>query len=523
MSLDDLCKGELCERAFDLLAVGAPSIIALFLIVYAHKTLSTRLKEASEANQDEDSIVYRTQLNRVWVVALLLLVAHAGVFVWLRVGPAAEKEKGFVAGAFLGLSNDRGVDLERIRDRLYVRVSTSGDYRPWIIRDTPQMERETFKITSEGTTLMCPVDLTEIEGEPPQTVELALERDKTQAHRPFRLRLVHPGEELFAWECSLLTDDVPPEQPRNGGPLDVFDAAAPLDEGVGEEGSQGWLGPLFGLGRALAAADLNEVDRTLTALNNDDFRIRREARRVIARDFEPYREWAEYVARDEAAYQAGESRYGRPSYRSRLGLVYALSRRHPLPREGMLEPPDLSEQIMDFALEQGLSEDAHLRASAKRFVISYPGPDMIARLGELWAGVQAAQNDDRRIWARELLTHFYYNRGILVILARRDGIPGMPEAKRALPALKRAERLARELPEAMRAFEIAKIRYGVGWVHVVGVNEGFGDPFNEEAARAAFRDALRLVGGRGKEYPYAWQLPLMERYLNNPDYNLFNK
>ena len=90
MTIPGFCEGETCERWFESFAAGVPSMIALFLIIYAHRTLSARLVEASKAEQPENKKLYRSLLRSVWSVALVLLVAHAGIFVWgsLKPGPA---------------------------------------------------------------------------------------------------------------------------------------------------------------------------------------------------------------------------------------------------------------------------------------------------------------------------------------------------------------------------------------------------------------------------------------------------
>ena len=518
MPLDEFCSGELCERAFDLLAVGAPSVIALFLIIYAHRTLSARLKEASAAGQIENAEAYRTQFNRVWTVALFLLIVHAGVFVWARFGLDRGAEAGFVTGTFDEFE-DGSIQLESRPDRLYFRVGFGSSSRwPWIITGAQQMKRETFVIDIEGGQLICPVDLTGLDREDGE-IELRLDRDDTQAPTAYKIILL-PRRHNITWSCEIERDNVPPGQLPHGGPLDVFDATGP-GEGAGEEATHGWLGPFLGFGRAHAGIRLSDIDRTIGDLNDNDYRIRLDARQVIAKDFEPYREWAEYVARDEAAFQAGNSKYGRPSYRSRLGLVYALSRRHPLPREDMFEPVDLPPEIIDFAIEQGLSEDEHLRAAAKRFVITYPGPDMVWRLHEVSDGVEAAAAE-RQAWARDLLAHFYYNRGVLIVLALRDSKSAAPEPDQALDAFATADYFARELPPEMQ-LEYAKIDYGLGWTLAVGAQEGFGDEFTEESAQEAFRAARDQIGNRENEYPYQWQLPLIDSYIQKPDYGLFNK
>lgn len=520
MPLDDLCSGELCERAFDLIAVGAPSIIALFLIIYAHKTLSARLNEASDAGHRNNSRFYRTLLYSVWGVALLLLLVHSGIFVLTQLRPGPDGGRGYIEGAFRDFEGSREVDLESRPERLYMRAGTGGNNWQWIIRGTPPLERETFKIVSEGMTLLCPVDLTKLEGDPPDLVELKLEHDNTQPRPIYHLMLL-PRELGIVWKCLTLVDDVLPEQPQGGAPFDAFDATAPGGSGAGTDAEQGWLDRIFGVGRAFAAEAAGDFDRIVSALNDDRYRTRHAARTAIARDFEPFREWTGAVVRAEAAYQAGRSKYGRPSYRVRLGLVYALSRRHPLPREGMFEPVDLSDSIVGFALDQALSEDEHLRASAKRFTISYPGDDMVRRLDALWAREQTAEPERRRR-ARDLMAHFYYNRGVLITLAQRNRIGGAPPAREALAALAMAEDFARDLPPEMR-LEYAKIDYGLGWTHAVGAQEGFGDEFTEENAQEAFRAARDQIGNRENEYPYQWQLPLIDSYIEKPDYGLFNK
>lgn len=520
MSLDEFCSGELCERAFDLIAVGAPSIIALFLIIYAHKTLSARLKEASDAGHRNNSRIYRTLLYSVWSVALVLLVTHAGVFVLTQFRPDPAGGQGVIQGAFRDFESNREVDLESRPERLYMRTEAGGNNWHWIIRGTPPLERETFKIVSEGTALLCPIDLTTLPEGAPDLVELKLDQKNGQLRPSFSLLLL-PRENNINWPCEIQVDGEPPEQPANGAPMNAFDALSLDEPGAGTGAEHSWLELMFGGGRAFAAEAVSDFDRIVSALNDDRYRTRLAARKAIARDFEPYREWTEEVARAEADYRAGRSKYGRPSYRVRLGLVYALSRRHPLPREEMFAPVDLSEAVVAFALEQALSDDKHLRASAKRFAISYPGDDMIRRLGELWAREQATAGD-RRTRARDLLAHFYYNRGVLIVLARRDGLAGAPEPAAALSALARAAELARGLPEEWR-LEYAKISYGIGWSHVVGANEGFGPAFTESQAQAAFEDTLVQVEGREKEYPYEWQIPVIEEYLRTRDYALFNK
>lgn len=526
MDLDAVCKGELCERAFELIAIGAPSIIALFLIIYAHRILSARLKEASEGGQADDALVYRTQLNRVWGVALVLLLVHSGIFVWTQFRPK-EMQKGYVQGSFREFEQDRDIDLESRPTRLYMQAAARGDDRHWVITGSPRMVRETFMITSEGTKLICPVDFSQLAEPPTGEVELRLAADTSDAAAPvYRLDLL-PSHHGVSWDCNILLDDIPPAQPDHGGPLDVFDATD--TEGAEGDGQHGWFAPLFGV--AHAASERSSVERTISALESDDYRVRRQARDTIARDFEPYREWAEYVASQEMAYQSGQGKYGRPSYRHRLGLVYALSRRHAIPRRGLMQPPDLSDSVLTFALEQGLIDDKHLRASASRFAISYPGPDVEARLEQLWgAALTAAAADgaseadlQRALYARELMVHFRYNRGILIILARRDDLPDMPPAEEAFAELARAEKLAQELPEEMRYAALAKILYGIGWVHVVGFHEEMGQAFNEDDARSAFNASLAQLSGREKGYPYAWQIDLMQSYLANPDYGLFNK
>lgn len=526
MDFDTVCKGELCTRAFELIAIGAPSIIALFLIIYAHRILSARLKEAGEGRQAEDAMVYRTQLNRVWAVALVLLLVHSGIFVATQFRPK-EIHKGYVQGSFREFEHDRDIDLESRPTRLYMQAAARGDDRHWVITGSPRMVRETFMITSEGTKLICPVDFSQLAEPLAGEVELRLTADTSDVAAPvYRLDLL-PSHHGVSWGCDVLLDDVPPDQPDHGGPLDVFDATD--TEGAEGNGQQGWLAPFFGV--AHAASERSEVERTISLLESDDYRARRQARDTIARDFEPYRDWAEYVASEELAYQSGQGKFGRPSYRHRLGLVYALSRRHAIPRAGLMQAPDLSDTVITFALEQGVMDDKHLRASASRFAISYPGSDIEARLERLWGAALTAEAVDgaseadrlRALYARELMVHFRYNRGILIILARRDGLADVPPAEEAFTELARAEKLARELPEDTRYAALAKILYGIGWVHVVGFHEKMGRGFNEDDARSAFNAALAQLSGREKGYPYGWQIDLMRSYLANPDYGLFNK
>lgn len=239
ISLDQVCSGELCERAFDLISVGAPSVIALFLIIYAVRSLSGRLKEASDAGHRNNARIYGILLCSVWFVALVMLVTHAGVFVVNQmVRPATGTAPGYIEGAFRDFEGSREVNLESRPERLYMQAGTGGNNWEWIIRGTPPLKRETFKIVSGGTTLRCTVDLGDLPEGPPDLVELTLDRVNAQPDPVYRLMLLPRREENIFWDCESKPDD-PQHRPSNDAPLGARDTTAPGGFGSGASPAPG--------------------------------------------------------------------------------------------------------------------------------------------------------------------------------------------------------------------------------------------------------------------------------------------
>jgi hypothetical protein len=504
------------QKAFDLLAAGVPTLIALFLIIYAHRVLSERLKEARDGNSREDAKFYRRNLQGVWALALLLLGVHAVVFVYTQMR-AGSGDRHYVEGQFRNLPAATQITLTDGPDDLFLGAAKDqGNLRfhPWVLRAGSGGTRSFLIVVKDAFGYECDVDLPKGPGSQEMLLRPVFDSTREKIEK---LQLSLPGSSAD-FVCAQIFGPNPVPQtvaPAGNVPGDfgALDAPRPMRHA-------GLLGWIAGMAKAADALD-PDLERLLANLRSDDYRVRDTAQDALRQGFDQYRTWAVSVA--EGRYLATE--------RERAGLTWALSRLDALPRPDMFEDPDLPESLVRWAITQTTDPNPQIRENAKRFTISYPTEAMAERLRRIigplalapaGATRQLRPEDsltDTRQMAADALAHFAYNRGVLITLGIRDGIAGTPPLDQALAAFAEAQGQVAGLPEPLQ-LQYARIDYGLGWANAVGAEKQLPGGFSQDAAVSAFGKFLETVKG-APDYRYPWQVEIAAKYVTSRDYGLF--
>lgn len=474
---------------FRMLVAGVPTIIALILIIYAHRAVSGRLHTETQAGFDENARSYRRILNAVWGVALLMFLVHGGAYLYPLIFGGKHVYLGYIdelpPGAdvkFISVERGYAEPTQNIDDPNSTRTA-------WAVMHTRPLNAITFDVRAvDDYRVRCSMkgelrrgeDMYFLAHYQGQGIDSLLTIDKPEfagttrtCHHNFRFEA--PTEKLAP--------------PTDGGMEDLQDDA--------------FMNlPMFGLIRAAFAQQTlprMELDALRDALHNEVYDVRQDARKTLLQHYASYSDWIEQVAKTPSL--ATEREIG--------AITWALSRRRGEPWRNLNMEPDTSAQVTRFMLSNALSDSTYVRENVKRFVISYPTVDMQAMVDR----VAARADGKTRQYAQTLQVHFAYNRGVYQALAVENEQSDPDMLFDALKDLNKASELAAGL-DAQQAENYLVIDYAKGWVKALGAKQDVGGGLTQQAAQASFETFVSKAEATQPEYNAKWQLDAAQSYIS---------